>query len=366
MAKKKAEEIKVNSIQELIGAIETKIGDGSVMKGRGAVVPVEVFSTDIAAIDFALGCAGIPRGRIIEIYGAESSGKTTTCLQIIAACQKHRFGDRKNEFGVAAFIDAEHALDPSWAEKIGVNMDELLISQPNSGEEAFTVVETMVKSNLVDLIVVDSVAALVPQEELNGELSDHQVGAQARMMSKALRRLKGEMAGHKCTVLFINQVREKVGIVFGNPESTPGGRALKFYASVRAEISKGSAIKSDADVVGFTPKIKIVKNKVGAPFVSATYDICVGHPARPIYGIDYAASLIDVAKKFGIVELKGSSFRYNDQPIGQGLANASQTLRENGELFAEIKSKTYEVAFGHSHHNPISLDEVDLDDVLED
>jgi recombination protein RecA len=352
--------------QHLIELIEKAHGAGAVMVGRGRIVNVKSFSTGIASIDVALGCGGLPQGRIMEVYGPESGGKTTTCLQFIAACQKHRFEDKDRE-GVAAFIDAEHALDPVWAEKIGVDMDQVLLSQPNSGEEAFSIVEMMVKSKLVDLIIVDSVAALVPQVELVGELTDANVGAHARMMSKALRKLKGEISNSKTTVIFINQIREKVGVMFGSPETTPGGRALKFYASIRGEVRRGSTLKEGDDVVGFRTSMKMVKNKVAAPFMKAEFDICVGRAQRPIYGIDGHASLIDVAEGVKVVTRKGSHFRFGDIILGNGLAKASTFLRDNPEISKEIRDKTYGKAFEFLDKCPVvgDTDDADSDPILD-
>lgn len=322
------------------------------MRGRGAIVNVDVFSTGVASIDIALGCGGLPQGRIIELYGAESSGKTTTCLQFIAACQQHYF-EKKDRTGVAAFVDAEHALDPTWAARVGVNMDELLVSQPDSGEEAHTIVERLVESGLVDLVVVDSVAALIPQSILDGEIGDASIGKLAQLMSKAMGRLKGICNKSKATVVFINQVREKIGVMFGNPEVTPGGRALKFYASVRAEVRKGSPIKDGDVVLGFRPSIKIVKNKVAAPFMSGEFDICVGTSQRPIYGIDTVGSLFDVAKSDGIITKKGNFFQYNDSSLGNGSTNAIAALRSNQELVEEIRKKIYE-RIGNSTNATVS------------
>lgn len=322
------------------------------MRGRGSVVKVDSFPTGVASIDVAFGCGGIPQGRIIEVYGAESSGKTTTCLQFIAACQKHYF-NKKNRNGVAAIVDAEHALDPDWAGKVGVNMDELLVSQPDNGEEGLTIVERMVTSRLVDLIVVDSVAALTPKAVLDGEVGDSTMAALAQLMSKAMNRIKGMCNRTQTTVIFINQVREKVGLVFGNPELTPGGRALKFYASVRAEVRKGQPIKSGDKIIGFRPTIKMVKNKVAAPFVSGEYDICVGMKERPVYGIDTVASLVEVAGSIGVITKKGSFFVYDDQNLGNGFNNAANTLRLNETLLNEIRNKTYN-SICTSHNDSIT------------
>lgn len=333
------------NLEELQKGIEKEFGSGAIMRGRGSIVNVDVFSTGVPTIDLALGCGGIPQGRIIEVYGAESSGKTTTCLQFIAACQKHVFKDKKRR-GVAALIDAEHALDPKWAERVGVNMEELLVSQPESGEEALTLVERLVDSELVNLIVVDSVAALTPKAIIDGEIGDSTMAALAQLMSKAMGRIKGKCNKTKTTVIFINQVREKVGIVFGNPELTPGGRALKFYASVRAEVKKGSPIKDGTVTVGFRPSIKIVKNKVAPPFMIGEYDICVGTRERPIFGIDIVSSLIEVATNCKLLSRNGSFYVYGDKKLGNGLANASAALRNDPVLLEDLRKKTYDIMLG--------------------
>lgn len=332
------------SLEELQRNIEKEFGSGAIMRGKGSIVKVDVFSTGVASIDVALGCGGIPQGRIIEVYGAESSGKTTTCLQFMAACQKHYFVNKKRN-GMVAIIDAEHALDPIWAEKVGINMDPIFIAQPDSGEEALSIVEMLVDSGHIDLIVVDSVAALTPKSVLDGDLGDSTMAQLAQLMSKAMNRIKGKCNKTQTTVIFINQIREKVGIVFGNPEMTPGGRALKFYASVRLEVRKGQPIKMGDVTVGFRPTIKVVKNKVAPPFMSGEYDICVGMKERPISGIDTVSSLLETAVSMKIVNRNGSFFVYGEHKLGNGVANATQTLRNNIELYNEIKKKTYEGIF---------------------
>ena len=344
MAKKQVEKKTVANLDELKATIEEQYGDGALMIGRNSIIPVDVFPTMVASIDKALGVGGIPQGRIIEIYGSEGSGKTTTCLQFISACQKYYF-HKKERYGTAAFIDAEHAFDPSWAEKIGVDMNKLLMSQPDSGEEAFQIVERLIRSNLVDLIVVDSVAALSPKEELEGEIGDNRIGAQARMMSQGLRILKGAISRSKCAVVFINQVREKIGVMFGNPESTPGGRALKFYSSIRGEISRGGRIVDGDVVIGFTPKIKFIKNKVAPPFTFAEYEICFGNPSRPVCGIDINASIMDVAIADGFCSKKGNFYNYGDITLGNGRINAVGYLRNNPEFADELRSKIYDKLF---------------------
>lgn len=346
MAKtKEAKEKKVHdipkSLEDLRKGIEKEFGTGSIMVGRGAIVNVDTFSTGVASIDVALGVLGLPQGRIIEIYGAESSGKTTTCLQFVSACQKTYF-DKKKRHGVAAIIDAEHALDPKWAEKVGVDMESLMISQPDSGEEAITILERLIDSSLVDLVIVDSVAALTPKAVLDGEVGDSTMAALAQLMSKTMNRLKSKCNKTRTTVVFVNQVREKVGIVFGNPEITPGGRALKFYASIRLEVKKGSPIKSNDTVIGFRPSVKVVKNKVAPPFTTGEYDICVGHSQRPVYGIDLQSSLLEVASENGVVKKNGNFYVFNEIKLGNGTANAAAYLREHNEYFEEIKRQTYQ------------------------
>jgi len=366
MAKHKKSTPIAKDEKDLISIIEKTYGSGSIMLGEGTIVKVDSFSTAVPSIDLAMGCGGLPQGRIIEIYGPESGGKTTTCLQFIAACQQHYF-DAKERSGRAAFIDAEHAFDPEWARKIGVNVDKLLFSQPNSGEEAFDIMEVLIKSKLVDLIIIDSVAALTPQVELDGELSDSSIGAHARMMSKALRRLKGEINNSKTTIVFINQIREKVGVMFGSPETTPGGRALKFYASIRGEVRRGQTIKEDDDVLGFRTSIKMVKNKVAAPFKRAEFDICVGHPSRPIYGIDSISSLFEVAKECKVLTSTGSWYVYNDKKIGNGVNATLSYLRENADILAEIEKKTYDIAFKTYVTSAVSIEDSDEDsDELDD
>lgn len=366
MAKEPKEKLSIpKNLEELQKGIEKEFGSGAIMRGKGSIVQVDVFSTGVATIDLALGCGGLPIGRIIEVYGAESSGKTTTCLQFIAACQQHQFPNKKRR-GIAALVDAEHAMDPKWAAKIGVNMDELLVSQPESGEQALSIVERLVDSGLVDLIVVDSVAALTPRSIIEGEIGDSTMAALAQLMSKALSRIKGKCNKTQTTIIFINQVREKVGIVFGNPELTPGGRALKFYASVRAEVKKGSPIKDGNITVGFRPTIKIVKNKVAPPFMTGEYDICVGMEARPICGIDTAAALVELATEMKVVSRNGSFFVYGSKKLGNGLANAATALRNDLTTYDEIRKKTYEVAFGSVPRKVEETEDEDTFDETED
>lgn len=361
MAKQKSKIDPINDdFDSLLDSINKEFGDGTLMAGN-ITIDVETFPSNIASIDVALGCKGIPRGRIIEIFGPESSGKTTTTLELIAACQKHFFEDR-SRYGRVVFIDAEHALDPEWASKIGVDTQKLLISQPNSGEEALAIAQKLAKSGKVELIVVDSVAALTPKSELEGEIGDHHVGAQARMMSQAMRILASNCNKTKTTIIFINQVREKIGISYGSPEVTPGGRALKFYSSIRGSISKGSAIKHGDVVIGFRPTIKFVKNKVGPPFTKAEFDICFGIEPRLIYGIDKEMSIIDVGVAHKILKQKGSWYYYNEETLGNGASKAVETLRNNSDLCNRIKEDIKIKVFG-----PADIkDDFSIDDEITD
>ena len=325
MAEDKKEKGKSELLDEAISKIEKQFGKGAIMKlGDGQVEPVEVIPTDCLTLDFALGIGGFPRGRIVEIYGPESSGKTTVALHAIASCQRNG--------GTAAFIDAEHALDPVYAEKLGVNIRELYVSQPDNGEQALDIADMLVRSNAVDIIVIDSVAALTPRVEIEGEMDQSTVGAQARLMSKALRKLTGVVNKAKTCIIFINQLREKVGVMFGNPETTTGGRALKFYASVRLEIRKGDALKSGSEIIGNRTRAKVVKNKLAPPFKTAEFDIIFGK------GISANGCLIDVAQEKGVVVKTGSWFSYNGDKIGQGREKAIQFLDDNPEVAEEIKS----------------------------
>ena len=310
-------------LKDTIAQIEKQYGKGSIMKlGDRASVDVDAISSGSLKIDQALGIGGFPKGRIIEIYGPESSGKTTLALHAIAEVQK--------KGGRAAFIDAENAIDPVYAKNLGVQIDDLILSQPDSGEQALEITELLIKSGAIDLVVIDSVAALVPQAELDGEMSDQHVGLQARLMSKAMRKLAGVMNKSECTAIFINQLREKVGIMFGNPETTPGGRALKFYSSVRVEIRKSEAIKNGSDVVGNKVNVKVVKNKVAPPFKTAVVEILYGE------GISYVAELLDLAVEFDIIHKAGAWFSYNGDKIAQGRDAAKNFLRNNPEVFDEV------------------------------
>jgi recombination protein RecA len=325
--------------------IEKQFGKGSIMKlgEASANMNIETVPTGSIALDIALGVGGLPRGRIVEIYGPESSGKTTVALHAVAEVQKRG--------GQAAFIDAEHALDPVYARNLGVNIDELLISQPDTGEQALEIAEALVRSGAVDVIVVDSVAALVPKNELEGEMGDSHVGLQARLMSQALRKLAGAISKSKTIAIFINQLREKVGVMFGNPETTTGGRALKFYASVRLEVRRGEALKVGNEVVGHRTKIKVVKNKVAPPFKQADVDIMFGE------GISREGSLIDIATELDIIQKSGAWYSYNEERLGQGRENAKQFLKEHPELTEEIERKVREAyQLGNTVKSSFSMD----------
>ncbi len=319
------EDGKKQALDLAIAQISKQFGDGSIMKlGENHKVDVELLPSGCLSLDIALG-GGYPKGRIIEIYGPESSGKTTLTLHAIAEIQK--------QGGTAAFIDAEHALDPAYARKLGVDTENLLVAQPDNGEQALEITETLVRSNAVDLIVVDSVAALVPQAEIDGDMGDAHMGLQARLMSQALRKLTGIINKSKATVIFINQIRMKIGVMFGNPETTTGGNALKFYASVRADIRRTAQIKSGDDVIGNRTKVKIVKNKIAAPFRVAEFDIMYNE------GISKTGDIIDLAVEHEILGKSGAFYKYNDQNIGQGRENAKRYLLENPDVMAEIDAK---------------------------
>jgi len=353
------------TIEELTKGIQKIYGAGAIMQGRNTIVPVDVFPTGVATIDRALGCGGIPQGRIIELFGMESSGKTTTCLKFIAACQDHFFA-KKNRNGVAAFVDAEHAFDPVWATKCGVDVDKLLFSQPNSGEEALDIVLQLAESSLIDLVVVDSVANLVPMKELDGEMGESSIGAQARLMSHGLRKISAKLNVSKTTVIFINQVRQKIGIMFGSPDTTPGGLALRFYSSVRGEIRKGQQLKDGDATVGFRPTIKFIKNKCAPPFTTAEFDICVGHPKRPVCGVDPIASLIEVGSDLGIIEKSSSYFVFEDGHKVNGLVAAMGYLRSNAEAQATLREKIYNILLERVHSVEPIEDAEDSDNDLSD
>ena len=320
---------KDKALEQVLADIEKQFGKGSVMKlGSDAHLNIEATSTGSITLDVALGVGGYPKGRIIEIYGPESSGKTTFALHAIAEVQKTG--------GRAAFIDAEHALDPVYAKALGVDLDELLLSQPDTGEQALDICEALVRSGAIDIVVIDSVAALVPQAEIDGEMGDSHVGLQARLMSQALRKLSGNINKTKTTAIFINQLREKVGVMFGNPETTPGGRALKFYSTIRLDVRRSEALKIGENVIGNKTTVKVVKNKVAPPFKAAVVDIMYGE------GVSREGELIDLAVNAGIVEKSGAWFAYNGEKLGQGKENVKLLLKENVLLRDEIEQKTRE------------------------
>ena len=317
---------KQKALDAAISKIEKDFGKGSIMKlGDRPAVNVETIPTGALALDVALGVGGIPRGRIIEIYGPESSGKTTLTLHAIAEAQRNG--------GQAAFIDAEHALDPVYAKNLGVNVDELLVSQPDTGEQALEIVDTLIRSGAVDMVVVDSVAALVPQSEIDGDMGDSHVGLHARMMSQAMRKLAGSISKNETIAVFINQIREKVGVMFGNPEITTGGRALKFYSTIRLEIRKGEALKQGTEIIGNRTKVKVAKNKVAPPFRVAEFDIMYGS------GYSKEGSLIDLGVEYDVVSKSGAYFSYNGEKLGQGKENAKKYLKEHPDLADEIEQK---------------------------
>jgi recombination protein RecA len=315
------------AIDIAVGQIEKQFGKGSIMRlgGRNQIAPMEAISTGAISIDYALGIGGLPRGRVTEIYGPESSGKTTLALQVIAEAQKAG--------GMAAFVDAEHALDATYAQKLGVDLENLLVSQPDNGEQALEIVEVLVRSNSVDVVVVDSVAALVPKAEIDGEMGEAQMGLQARLMSQALRKLTGIVSKSNTTLVFINQLREKIGVMFGNPETTTGGRALKFYASVRIDIRRIASIKDGDQVVGGRTRVKVVKNKVAPPFREAEFDVMYGE------GISREGDLLDLAVEKRIVEKSGAWFAYAGERLGQGRENAKQFMRDNPAVRQSIEDR---------------------------
>ena len=325
-----AREDKLKALDAAISQIEKQYGKGSIMKlgDNSAHMNVETIPTGSLSLDIALGLGGLPKGRIIEIYGPESSGKTTVALHAVAEVQKRG--------GIAGFIDAEHALDPAYAKNIGVNIDELYISQPDCGEQALEITETMVRSGAVDIVIVDSVAALVPKAEIDGDMGDSHVGLQARLMSQALRKLTAVISKSNCIVIFINQLREKVGVMFGNPETTTGGRALKFYSSVRMDVRRIESLKQEGEVVGNRTRVKIVKNKVAPPFKEAEFDIMFGK------GISKEGDILDLAADCGIIVKSGAWYAYNGDKIGQGRENAKTYLRENPLVCEEVEAKVRE------------------------
>jgi recombination protein RecA len=318
---------RMKAVDLAVGQIEKQFGKGSIMRlgQKGAIQPIDAIPTGAISIDYALGVGGVPRGRVVEIFGPESSGKTTLALQVIAEAQK--LG------GMAAFVDAEHALDASYAQKLGVDIDNLLVSQPDNGEQALEIVEVLIRSNGVDVVVVDSVAALVPKAEIEGEMGEAQMGLQARLMSQALRKLTGAVSKSKTCLIFINQIREKIGVMFGNPETTTGGRALKFYASVRMDIRRIASIKDGDMVVGGRTRVKVVKNKVAPPFREAEFDVMYGE------GISRTGDLLDLAVDKRIVEKSGAWFAYSGERLGQGRENAKQFLKENPDICKAIEDR---------------------------
>jgi len=322
-----AREEKLKALESALAQIEKQFGKGTVMKlgENNAHMNIETVPTGALSLDIALGLGGLPKGRIIEIYGPESSGKTTVALHAVAEVQKRG--------GIAGFIDAEHALDPVYAKNIGVDIDNLYISQPDNGEQALEITETMVRSGAVDIVIVDSVAALVPKAEIDGEMGDSHVGLQARLMSQALRKLTAVISKSNCIVIFINQLREKVGVMFGNPETTTGGRALKFYSSVRMDVRRIESLKMNGEVIGNRTRIKVVKNKIAPPFREAEFDIMFGQ------GISKEGDILDIAANEGIVQKTGAWFAYNENKIGQGRENAKTFLKNNPEVLAEIENK---------------------------
>lgn len=320
-------EDKLKALDAALGQIEKQFGKGSVMKlgDSGKDMNVQCVPTGSLSLDIALGLGGVPKGRIIEIYGPESSGKTTVALHMVAEVQKRG--------GIAGFIDAEHALDPVYAKNIGVNIDELYISQPDNGEQALEITETMVRSGAIDIIIVDSVAALVPKAEIEGDMGDSHMGLQARLMSQALRKLTAVVSKSNCIVIFINQLREKIGVMFGNPETTTGGRALKFYASIRMDVRRTESLKQAGEVIGNHTRVKVVKNKVAPPFKEAEFDIMFGK------GISREGDILDLAVNLSIIQKSGAWFAYNGTKIGQGRENAKNYLRENPAIMAEVESQ---------------------------
>lgn len=335
------------ALDAAISQIQKQFGKGSIMKlGEATDTNVHTFPTGSLSLDIALGVGGLPKGRIVEIYGPESSGKTTVTLHMIAEVQK--------QGGIAAFIDAEHALDPAYASKLGVDIDELYISQPDNGEQALEIAETMVRSGAIDIIVVDSVAALVPRAEIEGDMGDSHMGLQARLMSQALRKLTGVISKSKCTVIFINQLRDKVGVMFGSPETTTGGKALKFYASVRMDVRKVETLKQSNEFIGSRTRVKIVKNKVAPPFQQAEFDIMYGQ------GISKEGDVLDLAANIDIVNKSGAWYSYGDLRLGQGRENAKEYIKEHPELLFEIENKV------RSHYGVAMLEDEGIKEKKDD
>jgi recombination protein RecA len=349
MAVSTGQEEKKKALNLAIAQIEKSCGKGSIMKmgADSAKVRIDVIPTGAINLDAAIGVGGIPRGRVTEIYGPESSGKTTLCLHVVANAQ--RAG------GVAAYIDAEHALDTDYAQKLGVDIENLLVSQPDTGEQALEICEILVRSGAVDIVVIDSVAALVPKAEIEGEMGDSHVGLQARLMSQALRKLTGAIARSKTSVVFINQLREKIGVMFGNPETTTGGKALKFYASVRLDIRRIGPVKEKEDVIGSHVRVKVVKNKVAPPFKQAEFDIMYAE------GISHTSLLVDIGSESGIIEKSGAWYSYNGQRIGQGRENAKMFLKDNVGMMQEIEEKV-KVVLGITKETGAVVEEVESDE----
>lgn len=349
MAKKKKNKDKEKAVELAVSQIDRQFGKGSIMRlgDDHAKVSIEVIPTGSLSLDAALGIGGIPRGRISEIYGPEASGKTTLALHIIAEAQK--------QDGYAAFIDAEHAMDPNYAKNLGVNIKDLLVSQPDNGEQALEITETLVRSNAIDVIVVDSVAALVPKAEIEGDMGDQQVGLQARLMSKAMRKLAGTVNKSKTSVIFINQIREKVGVMFGNPETTSGGRALKFYTSVRLDIRRIGSIKDGRDITGNKTRVKVVKNKLAPPFKKVEFEIIYGE------GISAEADLLNLAVEADIVDKAGSWYSYGETRLGQGVANCREFLQENPDVREEIEDKVKKFLGFNGEEEEEESDEEDED-----
>ena len=346
MAEKEKKDPREEALEQALLKIEKDFGKGAIMKlGDSAYQKVDVIPTGCLTLDMALGIGGIPRGRIIEIYGPESSGKTTVSLHIVAEAQK--MGGR------AAFIDAEHALDPIYAERLGVNTKELYVAQPDDGEQALNICDTLIRSGAFDIIVIDSVAALTPKAEIDGEMGDNHVGLQARMMSQALRKMTSVSSKSKTAVVFINQLREKIGVMFGNPETTTGGKALKFYASIRLDVRKTDTIKDGQNVIGNRTKVKVVKNKLAPPFKVAEFDIMYGT------GISQSGCIVDTAIDLGIVKKSGAWFSYNDEKIGQGKENTKAYLEKNPEVMNEIEAKVREILSGN---NSVPAENVEVEE----
>ena len=339
---------KEKALELALAQIDKQFGKGAIMRlGQAENLVTEAISTGSVALDIALGVGGIPKGRITEVYGPESSGKTTLALHLVAEAQKTG--------GICAYVDAEHALDPEYARRLGVNIDSLLVSQPSTGEEALEITDGLVRSGAVALIVIDSVAALVPKAEIEGEMGDSHMGLQARMMSQAMRKLSGSVSKTGCVIIFINQLREKIGVMFGNPETTPGGKALKFYASVRLDIRRVETLKQGTDMVGNRVKVKVVKNKVAPPFRQAEFDIMFGT------GISRSGGILDMAIELGLANKSGSWFTYGDQRIGQGRENAKQYLEEHPETMTEMEARVREIAVGPVKSLPTVLETDDAE-----